>query len=102
MCLRIEQSQGRVKQRPAITDNHGSSSACSIELWGKIDYLFSSIYLTTKFFINFRLLSEFLYQSEPVKEYSRKQLVTLTNRIYFLYIYIYIYIYSKQVKGMVY
>ena len=34
-CLRIEQSQGRVKQRPAITDKHGSSSACSIEFWGK-------------------------------------------------------------------
>ena len=35
VCLHIEQRQGRVKQRPAITDNHGSSSACSIEFWGK-------------------------------------------------------------------
>ena len=55
----------------------------------KIDYLFSRcIYFTTKFIINFRLLSEFLYQSEPVKEYSSQQLVfyfTLTNRIYFVF-----------------
>ena len=35
VCLSIKQSQGRVKQMPAITDNHGSSSACSIEFWGK-------------------------------------------------------------------
>ena len=84
VCLPIEQSQGKVKQRPAINDNHGSSSACSIEFWGKIDYLFSNIYLTAKFTINVRLLSEFLYQSEPVNEYSSKQLVTLTNRIYFV------------------
>ena len=86
VCLGIKQSQGRVKQRPAITDNHGSSSACSIEFWGKIDSVFSSIYFTTKFIINFRLLSEFLYQSEPVNEYSSKQLVSLTNRIYFVQI----------------
>ena len=41
--------------------------------WEKIDHLFSSIYFTTKFIINFRLLSEFLHPSEPVKEYSSKQ-----------------------------
>ena len=93
VCLRIERSQRRVKQRPAITDNQGSSSACSIEFFfggggggggGEIDYLLSSIYFATKFIINFRFSSEFLYQSEPVKEYSSKQLVTLINRIYFV------------------
>ena len=86
VCLRIKQSQGRVKQRSAITGNHGSSSPYSIEFWRQINYLFSSIYFTTKFIINFWLLGEFLYQSEPVNEYSSKQLVTLTNRIYFVQI----------------
>ena len=39
--------------------------------------------------MNFRLLSEFLYQSEPVKEFSSKELVSfliLTNGIYFVWI----------------
>ena len=77
VCLRIEQSQGRAKQRPAISDNHGSLHLLVVSNFGgKIYNLFSSIYFTTKFIINFRLLSKFLYQSEPVNEYSSKQLVT--------------------------
>ena len=51
------------KGQPSLTIMALRSSDCSIQFWGKIDYLSSSIYFTTKFIINFRLLSEFLYQS---------------------------------------
>ena len=82
VCLRIEQSQRRVnKGQPSLTIMALHLLVVS-NFGGKIGYLFSSIYFTTKFIINFQLSSEFLYQSEPVKEYSSKQLVTLTNRIY--------------------